>query len=180
VNTSSRLLASPGLAHIVQSVLVETGVPAGQLCLVFRESEVLDHEPSRANLKAVAELGVRIALDDLGTGHVSLTNLCVLPLNQLEIDCRLFGVWGGAVDGAADETAGGAVGGAADMLQLIMSVSRLRGLETVAKMVQRQEQVDWARRAGLTLGQGDHLCPPGAADGLTEWLTDKKLMRTAG
>jgi diguanylate cyclase len=155
-NFSSRLLLRPGLEQVVRGVLDETAIAAPQLLLEFSESDILDQELPRAHLKALAAMGVGIALDDIGTGNISLANLNTLKLDQLKIDCSRLGLVG---DGSST-----------DMTQLIVSVSRFLGLETVAKKLETQVQVDWARRTGIALGQGYQLCAPMPADGLADLL----------
>jgi len=156
VSVSSRLLLTPGLGQIIRTVLAETGVCPAQLCLEFSESEVLNQEVSRSQLTAIAAIGVRIALDGTGTGALSLTDLFTLPLDQLEIDGNLFGAVGGNPG--------------TEMIELTMSVSGHLGLETVAKRVDTAGQLDGAVRAGLTMVQGNYVCPPMPADGLAQWL----------
>ena len=157
VNASARLLLSAEFSQNLVEALAETGVPADHLSLEFSDSDVLDQETARDQLAVIAGAGVRIALDNFGLGKVSLTNLQALQLSQLKIDCRVFG----EVD----------VSTATDMIHFVMSVSRYLRLESVAKMIETSAHLEWARQAGLTLGQGHYLRPPMTAEDTTAWLT---------
>jgi EAL domain-containing protein (putative c-di-GMP-specific phosphodiesterase class I) len=158
VNVSTRLMLTPDFIGKVSEILAETGVSASRLSLEFSESAVLDQERVWGHLAEVAATGVRLALDDFGVSSISLATLRALHLSRLKIDCR------SAEGEHASE--------AADVIDLVMSISRLLRLETVAKMIETPAQLDWARHMGLTLGQGYHLVPPMPAAQLTGWLDE--------
>src|SRR5829696_1864040 len=87
VNVSARDLLDPGFPDLVAAVLAEHGVPAGSLQLDVTESAVLDDpDEAGATLHLLGALGVRVSLDDFGSGRSSLGRLRDLPFDQLKID----------------------------------------------------------------------------------------------
>jgi EAL domain-containing protein (putative c-di-GMP-specific phosphodiesterase class I) len=90
VNLSERQFIEPHLTDLVAGVLSATGTEPDQLCLEVSEG-VLSANPSAAGttLKRLAGLGVRVAVDDFGTGVSSVTSLDALPVSALKIDRSL-------------------------------------------------------------------------------------------
>ncbi len=71
----------------VAHVLAETGVDAAMLDLELTETTMMeDTEAVAAQLAALRELGVKISIDDFGTGFSSLTYVKRFPADRLKID----------------------------------------------------------------------------------------------
>lgn len=86
VNVSALQLRREGFVADVAKVLDETGFPAGLLTLELTES-VFAHETSViSHLEQVRRLGVRISIDDFGSGYSSLGQLQRLPIDAVKID----------------------------------------------------------------------------------------------
>ncbi len=87
VNLSASDLLDESLAERIAGLLAEHAVPAGALELEITES-VLMIDPQRARevLEALRALGLRIAVDDYGTGYCALAYLRDLPIDELKID----------------------------------------------------------------------------------------------
>src|SRR5690606_38820343 len=87
VNLSARNVADEELPRRVQRLLDAHGAPPEALELELTESAVLnDPERAREVLQEVRSLGVRLAVDDFGTGYASLAYLTTLPIDTLKID----------------------------------------------------------------------------------------------
>ena len=157
VNVSARQLTVPGFDEVVRAALATSGLAAERLTLEFIESEALGDDLLHTQLRMIAAMGVRIALDDFGGGLTSLAYLQAMPLHQLKIDRRLF------ID--SDDAPAGA------SIQLIMAVSHFLRLETVAEAVETPEHADWARQAGITLAQGFLFSPALPAHQVIPWLS---------
>jgi len=87
VNISHRQLRSRGFVSSVSRILDDTGLDARLLELEITESSVVRNE--RETLTALHQLkvqGIRLAVDDFGTGHSALSYLKKFPLNTLKID----------------------------------------------------------------------------------------------
>jgi EAL domain-containing protein (putative c-di-GMP-specific phosphodiesterase class I) len=87
VNVSHRQLRSRGFVSSVARILDDTGLDARLLELEITESSVVRNE--RETLTALHQLkvqGIRLAVDDFGTGHSAMSYLKKFPLNTLKID----------------------------------------------------------------------------------------------
>ncbi len=87
VNVSTRQLVQPTFVDLVRGVLEDTDVPPTVLCLEITETAIMQR-PERVipGLISLRRLGVRIAMDDFGSGYSSLTYLKLLPLDIIKID----------------------------------------------------------------------------------------------
>ncbi|MHC4209503.1 MAG: putative bifunctional diguanylate cyclase/phosphodiesterase [Planctomycetota bacterium] len=87
VNISKHQLRQQGLADVVADVLNETGIDPACLKLEVTESAIMD-SPERTTtlLHELKALGVRLCMDDFGTGHSSLSLLHRFPIDVLKID----------------------------------------------------------------------------------------------
>jgi diguanylate cyclase (GGDEF)-like protein len=157
VNISQRQLAHAALVKLVRRVLDETGLAPSSLELEVRESELM-RNPDLAieRLAELRRLGLRIVLDDFGTGESRLAHLYRYPLDAIKID--------GAVVGAAatnrDQEA---------VISAAIALARSRRLKVVAAGVESE-----AQRVSLVRWQCDRmqgsLCGPPATAAETERL----------
>ena len=79
-------MTDPGLPAWVIEALDERRLPASCLTVEVTESPVTDADQPRAVLGPLRDHGVRISMDDFGTGYTSLSALPELPLDELKID----------------------------------------------------------------------------------------------
>ncbi|HEX6595311.1 MAG TPA: EAL domain-containing protein, partial [Acidimicrobiales bacterium] len=87
VNLAARQLLAPDLRAVVAEELATSGLDPALLCLEITESVLLDDgEASGRALLDLKDLGVRIAVDDFGTGFSGLTYLKRFPVDVLKID----------------------------------------------------------------------------------------------
>jgi diguanylate cyclase (GGDEF)-like protein len=153
VNLSARELSQPGFVEDVLVTLARAGLGPSALIVDVTERAILDAGDDGATLERLRGCGVRVAVDDFGTGNSSLSYLRSLPVDLLKVD-RSFVAGLGAAD--ADRTVTSAIVGLAATL----------GLGVVAEGVETAEQVGELVALGCTLGQGHHLSPPLGADQL--------------
>jgi len=122
-------------------------------------------DPQRAVdvLADLRALGVRLSLDDFGTGHSSLAYLKRLPLDEVKID-RSF-----VTDMAEDEDD-------AVIVRSTIDLARNLGLDVVAEGVETLEVLDVL--AGLDCGaaQGYFLSRPVAPEALAAWVAERELL----
>ena len=86
VNLSPHQLRNLGLLEMVDTVLTECGLAASRLELEITETAVFEATPQlRAMIKALGGRGIRIVLDDFGTGHSSLNHLREFQLDGLKL-----------------------------------------------------------------------------------------------
>jgi EAL domain-containing protein (putative c-di-GMP-specific phosphodiesterase class I) len=86
VNVSARQVGSGELVADVLAALEVSGLPAARLTVEITESVLMDDAHVIDDLDALRRLGVRIAVDDFGTGWSSLAYLVGLPVDVLKMD----------------------------------------------------------------------------------------------
>jgi diguanylate cyclase (GGDEF)-like protein/PAS domain S-box-containing protein len=153
VNVSPAQIWSTDFETAVSAVLAETGFPAELLCLELTESLFVDHTEQRTShtLMALSALGVRLALDDFGSGYSSLGYLTRLPFDRLKVD-RAF------VDGISSAPE------KRKLLGGIIALSRGLGMTVVAEGAELPAEVDVLGELDCDLVQGFVFSPPVAAD----------------
>ncbi len=143
VNVSPAQFWNMDFETAVSAVLSETGLPPNLLCLELTESLFVDHSEQRISrtLTALSALGVRLALDDFGSGYSSLGYLTRLPFDRLKVD-RSF------VDGIATKPE------KRKLLAGIIALSRGLGMTIVAEGAERPAEVDVLTELGCDIVQG--------------------------
>ena len=142
VNLSAQQLNGTALLDSLRTILGETGLDPGRLCLEITESVLLDDVDAAVEaLARLRDLGVRVAIDDFGTGYSSLSYLRRFPVDAVKID-RTF-VTGLGHDPAADA-----------IVAAVVNVSRALGLTVVAEGVETDEQLVALRALGCDWAQG--------------------------
>jgi len=87
VNVSVRLFESQQLLYIVEHALQSAGLPARYLELEITESTMMYDVPDMIRqLNELREIGVRISIDDFGSGYSSLGSLDQIPIDTIKID----------------------------------------------------------------------------------------------
>lgn len=130
VNLSGLQFNQPDFIDDVKVIIQETGVDTSLLVFEITESMLMgDNEQSLVILNAVRELGIKLSIDDFGTGFSSLSYLKHFPVSYLKID-RAF-IKDTPED--QDDTA---------IVRAIIALAKSLGLETIAEGVETQEQRD--------------------------------------
>jgi EAL domain-containing protein (putative c-di-GMP-specific phosphodiesterase class I) len=87
VNLSPRNLMDAELAGDIRRILSSAGLPPRSLIVEVTETAVTaDHQRAHAILTELRALGVRVAVDDFGTGYASLARLRQLPVDEVKLD----------------------------------------------------------------------------------------------
>ncbi|MBU2667205.1 EAL domain-containing protein [Actinoplanes bogorensis] len=86
VNVSGRQLQVAGFADEVAKALRTSGLPARRLILEITETTVVGGGATRTNLDGIRAQGVRLSLDDFGTGSSTLTTVAGLSVDQIKLD----------------------------------------------------------------------------------------------
>ena len=159
VNLSARQFGRAELIDEIAGALTASGLEPQRLCLEITESAVM-HEVGRAlaTMHEMKALGVRLALDDFGKGHSSLSAIKRFPLDVLKID-RSF------VSAIPEDE---------DVEAIVATLIRLGstlGMVVVAEGIETEFQLRRVRELGCDLGQGYHLARPMQAGRLDEILT---------
>jgi predicted signal transduction protein with EAL and GGDEF domain len=158
VNVSMRDLHDPRLPELIEQLLAANDVTPDCLELEITES-ALRADPSNAQaiLSRARSLGLKIAIDDFGSGYSCLTYLKHLPVDGLKID-RSF------VRELATDPSDLAI------VHSVVELGHNLGLKVVAEGV--EDNQSWQRLAqlGCDAGQGYYLSRPAPATELESWL----------
>jgi len=142
VNLSPRQLWEPELVQRMLDDAVAAGISRDRLVIEITETAAItDWERTEPVLLELRQSGFRLALDDFGAGHSSLTRLGALPCDSLKID-RSF------VSGLPDDQT------SAMMVTAIVQLARNLGMEAYAEGIETEEQLRFVVDAGCTRGQG--------------------------
>ena len=142
VNVSMRQIASPQLVGDVVDALAASRLDPDTVTLEVTESVLMrDAEATVAHLCRLKELGVKIAIDDFGSGQSSLTYLRRFPIDELKIDRSFIA----AIDGSRESTA---------LLHALVELGRTLGLSIVAEGIETCNQLEGLRSEHCTYGQG--------------------------
>lgn len=151
VNVSPIQLKTPGFATSVAAILGETGVAGGRLA--FEITEGLEMEMNSDILRCISDLktlGIRIWLDDFGTGFAGLSWLRLIDFDTVKID-RSFLHDSNSPRGKA-------------MLQDIIGLVRNRGHKILVEGVETDEQLALMREFRIDQVQGFHVGRPAQAE----------------
>ena len=87
VNVSAQDIENPAFSGGIGDTLRELRLEPGRLTLEITESGLLSEtENALRNLQSIAALGVRLSVDDFGTGYATLKQLQKLPVHELKVD----------------------------------------------------------------------------------------------
>jgi diguanylate cyclase (GGDEF)-like protein/PAS domain S-box-containing protein len=169
VNLSPRQFSEEHLVDTIEAALTDTGLAPELLVLEITESVLIgDMLSTREKLNALRAMGVRIAIDDFGMGYSSLNYLRALPVDILKID-RSF-VTGLGTGDSVDA-----------LVEAIVEMARVMGLETIAEAVEQPCEAERLRELGARLAQGFYFARPmSAADISQAWAPDGASGRLPG
>jgi sensor c-di-GMP phosphodiesterase-like protein len=132
----------------VVNVLAGTELKLDQVVLEVTERDPLpDMDLARAIIARFQELGVRVALDDVGTGHGGMSYLLKLRVDIMKID-KLF------IDAIGSERQSTAI------VDSLIDLAAHLNLDVVAEGVETFDQVEALRRRGVRSAQGYVFAPP--------------------
>ncbi len=167
VNISAENLRDHNFYDMVAETLLDDTLDRDAISLEITESAVVDDpEAAISVLNRIESEGIRLSIDDYGTGYSSLAQLKQLPVSELKMD-KSF-VQKLLVD-RDDQT----------IVHSTIDLAHNMGLRVVAEGVEDAESLAWLRRKGCDLGQGYFICRPKPADELGEWLMQSDYLELA-
>jgi EAL domain-containing protein (putative c-di-GMP-specific phosphodiesterase class I)/GGDEF domain-containing protein len=168
VNLSSLQFRSSSLVEDITEVLNDFGLTPRSLVLELTEGIAMENPGAvRALLLQLRAIGVRVSVDDFGTGHSSLAYLRQFPLHSLKVD-RSF-VRG--IEGNRDM---------ASIVSAVTTMAQQLGLRVVAEGIEKEEQLGLLRALGCEYGQGFLFSRPLDADAAGALLSDGLPPRANG
>jgi len=167
INFSPRQISDAGIVTRILALLTKMSFPAHRLVIEITENAVVQRlEDAKAALQALRNVGVRIALDDFGSGYSGLYHLRELELDAIKID-RSF------VRQILDRPE------EARMVKAMLSLSRALGLKTTAEGIESEQALVLLRKLGCDAGQGYLFGSPQPASMITATLSESKGTRGA-
>jgi diguanylate cyclase (GGDEF)-like protein len=165
VNLSPVQVRDASIVELVRSALGESGVPPERLMLEITEGVLIDNPDEMVKrIEDLHKLGVRVALDDFGSGYSNLGYLQRFPLDKLKID-KSF-VW------ALGQSSNGGV-----VIQAIVALGRALGLSVLVEGVETEQQRVLLRLAGCDEMQGFLFARPAPAKAIDRLLAQAKSGR---
>jgi len=161
VNVSPRQLRDSGFKSMVADALARYSLPSELLEIELNEAAMMEGCPTNGlcELEKVSRLGVRLAIEDFGSGRFSLGDLQRLPLSRLKIDSSFMG--------CLSDTK------IAIVVDAIIVLAHNLGITVLAEGVEREEQMQFLREHGCDQVQGFHLARPVRADVVAGLLAGK-------
>jgi diguanylate cyclase (GGDEF)-like protein len=148
VNLSGRQIGDPQLIPSVSAAVEASGIDPTTLSFELTESVLFEESGvSERIMRSLRGLGVRLALDDFGSGFSSLGYLKRFPLDGIKLDRSFIE---NVADGLTD----------AQIVRAVVEMARALGLEIVAEGVETADQLAAVRNLGCHQAQGFYFLPP--------------------
>ncbi|MCJ2086002.1 EAL domain-containing protein [Methylobacterium sp. E-005] len=142
VNLSPRQFQRPDLPDRILAILAQTGLSPDRLELEVTESIIInDMARAIAILRRLKSYGIRISMDDFGTGYASLATLQAFPFDKLKIDRSFVAQLGSEPQAAV-------------IVRAVLGLGRSLGMGVVAEGVETQAQRDFLAKEACGEMQG--------------------------
>jgi diguanylate cyclase (GGDEF)-like protein/PAS domain S-box-containing protein len=141
INISPRQFERGDLCERIAAILGEVGLPFDRVEIEITESVLMGQKDAAAKLGQLRALGLRISVDDFGTGHSSLAYLKHFPIDKLKLD-RAF-----IQDIPSDATG-------MEIAAAVIRLGHSLDVEVLAEGVETEAQAEFLARSGCRLAQG--------------------------
>jgi sensor c-di-GMP phosphodiesterase-like protein len=147
-NFAGYLFSDPTIVNEVRNAFAGGPIRFSQVVLEVTERDPIENfTETRRTIAALQELGVRIAIDDVGTGHSGLSYLLKLGVDIIKID-KIF------VDAVGTDR------NSTTIVETLVDLARNMRMDVIAEGVENFEQVMHLRKRGITQAQGFVFSPP--------------------
>jgi two-component system CheB/CheR fusion protein len=158
INVSAAQFRHHGLPARLSAMLAEHGLAPSRFVIELTESALMaDPDAAHQQLRQLKAAGLRVSIDDFGTGHSSLACLRRYPLDELKID-RSFII---DLERSARDVA---------VLRSILTLSQALALDVVVEGVETRGQHALLRELGCEVAQGFLFSRPVSAEAARRWL----------
>jgi diguanylate cyclase (GGDEF)-like protein/PAS domain S-box-containing protein len=148
VNVSGQTLGDEGFLAFVVEALDHSGVTPSSICFEVTEAAISTNvQYAQRFIEVLHGIGCEFALDDFGNGLGAFSSLKHLPVDYLKID-------GNYTRNLHAEPIN------QEMVAAIIKLARALEFRVVAEQVERQEDFDWLREAGIDFVQGNFIEAP--------------------
>lgn len=160
INVPVNVLVKPLFADHLEQKLAQAGIARDRIYLELLETQddVGDSLARDHAIRELGALGVRLVMDDLGSGYSSLTRLRTIPFHTVKIDQNLV------KDAAVDPER------SVPFIRALVRMAHVLGQQVVVEGLQSIELVEMAAALGAERGQGYAIAKPMLAESFLEWL----------
>ncbi|MCX8553804.1 bifunctional diguanylate cyclase/phosphodiesterase [Mycolicibacterium mucogenicum] len=156
VNLFAPSLTDTTLPDRIAEVLTTHQLPARLLTVEITEHSLLSNlERARAVVRDLRNIGLRISIDDFGSGYATMSYLQDLPINELKLDRKFIAPVLSNPRSAA-------------IVQSILGLTRALGITSVAEGVEDAAIADWLREHNCDIAQGYYFGKPMPANDIQE------------
>ena len=153
-------LERPEFRQEVRNILAETGFPSGQVCLELTERcKDFPLERLESEVEFLHSCGIRVAMDDYGTGSASSNIVMNIPMDEIKIDMSFIR---GIIENPKNQA----------MVRSIVDFANECDMDTCLEGVENEELQDYLREFNATWFQGYYYSRPISADELLGLLTN--------
>ncbi len=157
VNVSNHQFRNPDFINIVKGVLIKTGLAPAYLELDITEGFMQQNiEEALPIAQELASLGVKVSVDDFGTGVFSFNVLNKLPIEYLKIGRNL-------IHDLADRKT-------STLIKAIIQMGKSLNLKPMAQGIETEEHIEFLKANNCFFGQGNYYSPPVPAEEAYELL----------
>jgi diguanylate cyclase (GGDEF)-like protein len=168
VNVSPGQFRNPAFADYVRYVLGQTGIEAKRVTLEITEGYMIQNpKRTRQAIDQLKALGVKIALDDFGSGFSSIGYLRQFGFDRIKIDRSLV------MDIQNSDSQ-------REMFKATVALARSLGIPVTAEGIETQEQASAVRQYGCDTLQGFFFGRPMPAEQITERLLEARALKVGG
>lgn len=163
INLPPLTLAEPACASWVAEALGRHGVAPHRLVLEVLETQQFEEVVRDDNVQRLLDLGVQLAMDDLGSGYSSLRRLASVPFSAIKVDQDLLK----RMRSEPTQTI--------SLVSAVIQMGRDFGCDVVVEGLEDAGMIEVARLLGARYGQGYGLGRPMPADVLVRWHREASL-----
>jgi diguanylate cyclase (GGDEF)-like protein len=158
VNLSGHDIVNPDLPRMIIEILREYDLDPAYLMLEISEQALChDFNLATVTLQCLRDLGIRISIDNFGTGHTSMAHIRNLPVDELKID-RSF------VTELPDNRKDVAI------VRATIELAHSLGIEVLAEGVESRPAMRWLANMGCERAQGFLISRPMPAETFRQWV----------
>lgn len=158
INVSAEDICHPQFCYMIQQALSEAGIDPGYCIIEITERDIMyDEAVGLLTLKALKQMGLRIALDDYGVGQSTLVKLKDLPVDELKLDMAFIRT----LDSSEKNQ---------KIVSATINMAHSLGMKVVAEGLENAASMDLLKAMQCDAVQGYYIAKPMAPAQLQTWL----------
>jgi len=160
VNISGLDIVNKEFLNDLKEILTTYPIPKHRLNLELTESVMInDYTYLQSVMQGLAQLGIRVSIDDYGTGYSSLAHISQLPFNELKID-KIF------IQNIAKSDRNQKI------VQTTINMAKILNLRIVAEGIETAEQEEVLHDFNCDFAQGYRYAKPQPMSDYIQWLSE--------